>query len=395
MLSGSAVARAQANPGGKGVESTLKIGDKAPMLKADKWLQGSPVTAFEPGKVYVVEFWATWCGPCIVMMPHMADMAEEYKSKGVTIIGYTAKDPNNGAERVAKFVEKRGPKLGYTFAYSGDRDTYNAWMTASGQRGIPCSFVVDKSGKIAYIGHPMFLDGVLPRVLDGSWDAAKGKEDTEAAVKDFQSAFQAFRAPDPEDGLKALTDLTKKRPALADVPYLLSPRLQLLLKAKKYDELKALAEKTLTRAARRDDTIAVSQVAAVLRSPDAIANKELLALAVKAAQTSHKLAGEDDLPSLLGLVEAYKAAGDTANVSRYGKQAVTVAEKAVKGDKDFRGLLVLAAAQQAAGDKGAAKAAAERAIAATDGQPAQIRQIVTLQARRFGAEPKSEEKKDQ
>src|SRR5688500_9275436 len=68
-------------------EITLKVGDPAPPLKATKWLQGAEVTGFNPGKVYVVEFWAVWCGPCIVMMPHMSDMQEEFKDKGVTFIG--------------------------------------------------------------------------------------------------------------------------------------------------------------------------------------------------------------------------------------------------------------------------------------------------------------------
>src|SRR5262249_36414263 len=67
-------------------EVTLKVGDPAPQLKADKWLQGGEVKAFEPGKVYVVEFWATWCGPCISAMPHLAQLQEHYKDK-VTFIG--------------------------------------------------------------------------------------------------------------------------------------------------------------------------------------------------------------------------------------------------------------------------------------------------------------------
>ena len=149
------------------LEATLKVGDPAPELKATKWLQGNEVKEFKKDHVYVVEFWATWCGPCIVMMPHMGAMQEQYKGKA-TFIGYSAKDPNNTAEKVAAFVEKRGPKLGYTFVYADDRDTYNKWMKAAAQNGIPCSFVVGKDGRLAYIGHPMYLDLVLPKVVAGS-----------------------------------------------------------------------------------------------------------------------------------------------------------------------------------------------------------------------------------
>src|SRR5436305_5946962 len=98
----------------KKADTSLKVGDPAPKLKADKWLQGNEVKEFAKDKVYVVEFWATWCGPCIAIMPHVAEMQAEYKDKGVTFIGYSAKDPNNDMEKVTAFVTKRGPKLGYT-----------------------------------------------------------------------------------------------------------------------------------------------------------------------------------------------------------------------------------------------------------------------------------------
>src|SRR5947208_1155637 len=49
---------------------TLHVGDRAPGLSVSKWLKGEPVTQFQPGKVYVVEFWATWRQPCIKSIPH-------------------------------------------------------------------------------------------------------------------------------------------------------------------------------------------------------------------------------------------------------------------------------------------------------------------------------------
>src|SRR5262249_44258074 len=199
-------------------EPSLKVGDPAPKVKADKWLQGSEVTEFAAGKIYVVEFWATWCGPCIVMMPYMSELQAEYKDKGVTFIGYTAKDPNNGKEKVEEFVKKRGPKLGYTFAYSDDRETYDAWMKAAGRGGIPCSYVVDKAGKIAYIGHPMFLDIVLPKVVAGTWT----KEDVtklDDVEKDLNDLFKSASAQDAETGLKAFDEFEAKYPALSHIPY--------------------------------------------------------------------------------------------------------------------------------------------------------------------------------
>src|SRR5215210_230171 len=74
---------------------TLKWGDTAPPLKVSKWLKGTPVERFEPGKTYVVEFWATWCGPCKAAMPHLSELAKKYEGKA-TFIGVDVWE--NGAD---------------------------------------------------------------------------------------------------------------------------------------------------------------------------------------------------------------------------------------------------------------------------------------------------------
>ena len=55
-------------------EPTLKMGDPAPKLTNGKWVQGDAVKKFEPGKVYVIECWATWCGPCVASIPHVNEI---------------------------------------------------------------------------------------------------------------------------------------------------------------------------------------------------------------------------------------------------------------------------------------------------------------------------------
>jgi len=308
----------------------LSIGDDAPALKATKWLQGKEVKKFEKDRVYVVEFWATWCGPCIVMMPHVAELQEQYK-KDVTIIGFSSADDNNTEEKVVEFVKKRGKKLNYTFAFEAERDTNDAYMKASGQGGIPCSFVVDKAGKIAFIGHPMYLDVVLPKVISGKWKGKEGMEEIKEIEKEVNGLFRALGGKDAEATLEKLAAFDKKYPELAKIPYFLGPKMNLLIQAKKPDEAKKLAESALKSAAKYDDANTMFSVSTAMRS--AKDNKDLLALSLKAAESMMKAAGDKDLRALFCLAEAQFANGDKEKAKQNMKKAIEAATN--DGDKTF------------------------------------------------------------
>jgi len=310
---------------------TLKVGDAAPPLRVSKWMQGKAVSAFAPGKTYVVEFWATWCGPCIIMMPHLGELQSEYKDKGLTIIGFSAKDPMNTEKKVAEFVAKRGPKLGYTFAFGDDSNMFNSWMSAAHQDGIPCSFVVDQKGKLAYIGHPMFLGVVLPKVVDGTWKTEEGDLEVAEAKKDLETAFRGANGPDPEASLKAFSQFESKRPELAKLPFLTGPKITLLIKAKKVDEAKQLAGDVLAKAIENDDAGALRTVANIGQFPGAKGVKEITDISLKAADALLKVSGDKDLGALITAAQANFAAGNKAKAKEYGKKAIEATADQPKG----------------------------------------------------------------
>src|SRR5262245_6031985 len=99
----------------------VEIGMAAPLLKVGQWVKGDPVPAFEPGKVYVVEFWATWCGPCLSAMPHLGALATHYRSQGLVVVAVTTTDDQgNTREAVANYVAGRGKDIAATFARCDD-----------------------------------------------------------------------------------------------------------------------------------------------------------------------------------------------------------------------------------------------------------------------------------
>lgn len=166
------------------VIDSLKIGDPAPAIAACKWIKGNPVTKFVRDKVYVVEFWATWCGPCQAAMPHLSELARTYKGK-VEVISFDVKEDKKTdfLLKVERFVKWSGDRMDYAVAIDLPDDIMEkTWLQAAGANGIPHVFIIDQQGKIAWHGHPDYVGDVLSAMVNGRYDEA-GKKLVEEQIK--------------------------------------------------------------------------------------------------------------------------------------------------------------------------------------------------------------------
>jgi thiol-disulfide isomerase/thioredoxin len=322
-----------------GWAQTLKVGDPAPTLPVAKWVKGQPVKQFQQGKVYVVEFWATWCGPCRQTIPHLTKLAEKYKDK-VTIIGVSvweradANDKNAHIQRVEKFVQDMGDKMNYTVAVDGAEGVIaKTWMQAAGQNGIPAAFVVDQQKRIVWIGHPMGgLDEVLDKVLAGNFDwkaeaerQKRIREQMEAIQADYAAYVQLMQQRKYEDALAKLDAMIPKYSEFASDLKL--TRFETLLRV---DEKQAYAYALQLAQNEFKDNAQVLNILAwtivdddtnpPLKSPDYQA-------AITIARRAVELTKEQDASILDTLAYAYFKSGDVQNALKYQKMAVDLAEK--------------------------------------------------------------------
>ena len=119
--------------------------DTSQLQAAPAWalvdLAGKPVTSESlKGKVVIVDFWATWCGPCRAAIPHLVDLHKTYKDKGFEVVGVSL--DQQGPAVVQSFVTQH--EIPYTIAMGNQKVVSDF----GGVRGIPTAFIISQDGKI-------------------------------------------------------------------------------------------------------------------------------------------------------------------------------------------------------------------------------------------------------
>lgn len=234
ILLQAGVRRASAiDPASITLPETLRIGDPAPDIAAADWVhhgtvrQPQPLEKFQPGTIYVIEFWATWCPHSRAAIPLLASLQKKHvRDVAILAVGV---DP---AEELRGFLTDGDPDVralaaeAGTFCIAADPkgSVYESYMDAFMEAELPTAFIVGRSGLIEWVGHPLEIDEPLTKIVDGSWDrpafakewarrqAPKRTVDlalrliAEDAADEAAAALDAFAA-DPETTPEGLNEL--------------------------------------------------------------------------------------------------------------------------------------------------------------------------------------------
>lgn len=201
----------------------LLPGEPAPTFKVGGWAKGEPISEIKKERITVIEFWATWCAPCIEAMPHLSQQALRYQDQ-VDVIAISIREEGEDIPgQVQKFVQANSNKMQYRVAWDGNNHMFENWYKPSGVLGIPAAIIVNEQGIITWIGHTMELDEALAATAMGTVNIPQNRaiylkqvkeyETTRKWTADFNEAKKLFSEDDETAAEKIFADLAQRKPS--------------------------------------------------------------------------------------------------------------------------------------------------------------------------------------
>jgi cytochrome c biogenesis protein CcmG/thiol:disulfide interchange protein DsbE len=134
-------------------------GKPMPAINVTGWINGEVAPADMKGKVVIVDFYATWCGPCMASIPHNNELLKKYKDQGLVIVGVCTS--SHGQEDMEQTVTDRG--ITYPTARDSKLVSEKTWNVEY----YPTYALVDRKGIVRIIGlQPQYVEPAVKKLLD-------------------------------------------------------------------------------------------------------------------------------------------------------------------------------------------------------------------------------------
>jgi thiol-disulfide isomerase/thioredoxin len=312
----------------------LQPGDAVRMdaLAKAEFVKGEAPRAWNTNEVYVLECWATWCGPCVAAIPHVDSLYDKHHGKGLNVIGVNVFE--DGKDKVAKFVQKKGDGMSYPVVYTGKGGAFEEeWLKPAGVNSIPQAFVV-KNGRLLFLIHPAALTEKMVEALLAGGDAeaalvkklnrAKGsQEEVKTLIETLSSQSSAGDYVAAKATLSKIRDLDEANPALPGLEVGLAARQEqwedVVIKLNQ-DRSSMLAMMLGMQLEMGTNALPTTVMEVLVRNLEGVEESEAIGLGVKAS-----------LLSRLGKKEEAHAAAEKAAKAFIGLSQGAVAKDAFDG----------------------------------------------------------------
>lgn len=182
----------------------MSVGSVVPFINDFTVINGEPtITVGGPipeghTRVTVLEFWATWCGPCVQSIPHLSELQRKYKDVDVTIVASTNEQDE---QKVRDFVKSKN--MDYTVVIDKNQSLHSKVFKPSGATGIPFSAIA-VNNKIVFSGHPM--DPQFARQLETAAAKATSTKKAPVALPLISQSYEELMQLRPKELRQILDD---------------------------------------------------------------------------------------------------------------------------------------------------------------------------------------------
>lgn len=317
-------------------DGVITPGERVPNLSEVRWIRGGPVSNFETGRVYVLEFWSTWCAACVESIDELNRLARRYEKDASFIAIHVWQ--KEAAPKPAAFLEARSSAgkaiVEFPVAEDVEGATATAWLDATQSTGLPTAMIVDRTSRLVWFGHSRDLEGPLKEVVDGTFDVSRSLTEMNLRFRVGRLAKESDDAIDKgefDEGIRLMLEALAADPGTV-TDWIPSSYGHLLIKSRSPATASRFADAVLATEAGEKKDLLAGLANAILHFP----SKEHrdLGFALRQAQRANAMyAGLD--AKVVCLVARLQAENGQK------EEAVRFLERAIQGQWDAKSLDVL------------------------------------------------------